>query len=126
MKYALKAQYRKNARWIFHRDAIKMIRKLKDGEGSYIWRQGISADKPDTILDQPFDESEYQNNTFSGSGLVGILGDFSYYWIVDALNFEIQVAIERYAETNQNGYFGRGETDGMVVLADAFRRVKLV
>lgn len=33
-KYHLEAQYRQNCRWIFHRDAVKMIRKLKDGEGN--------------------------------------------------------------------------------------------
>jgi len=36
---SLKAQYRKNCVWIFHRDAIKMIRKLKYGDGSYVLSQ---------------------------------------------------------------------------------------
>ena len=124
-KYTIKAQYRKRARWIFHRDALKNIRKLKDGEGNYLWRAGISSDRPDTILDLPFDESEYAPNTFTAGEYVGILGDFSYYWIADALDMQIQVLDQLYAETNQTGFIGRKETDGMPVLEEAFVRVKL-
>jgi len=37
----------------------------------------------------------------------------------------IQVLTELYAETNQNGYIGRMEVDGMPVLEEAFVRVKM-
>lgn len=124
-KYTLKAQYRKNARWIFHRDAIKNIRKLKTGEGDYIWRAGLAADRPDTILDLPFHESEYAPNTFTAGLYVGILGDFSFYWIADALDMQIQVLDQLYAATNQTGFIGRKETDAMPVLEEAFVRVTL-
>jgi len=123
----LKRQYRMNAsnRWCFHRDAIKMIRKLKDGEGNYLWRMGISDKEDDTILGHPYEESEYAPSTFTTGQYVGILGDWSQYWIADALNMEIQVVTELFAATNQNGYFCRKETDGMPILEEAFSRVKL-
>lgn len=124
-KYSLKAAYRRNARWIFHRDGIKRIRKLKSGEGDYLWRMGISSDRPDTILDLPFYESEYCPNTWSASQYVGIVGDFSFYWIADALDMEIQALTELYAESNEVGFIARKETDAMPVLAEAFSRVQL-
>ena len=124
-KYTLEAQYRTNCAWIFHRDGIKAIRKLKYGDGTYIWKAGISSDRPDTILDYPVYESEYQKNTFSASQLVGILGDYSYYWIADCLSMRIQVLTELYAATNQVGYILRAEVDGMPVHEKAFVRVKL-
>ena len=37
----------------------------------------------------------------------------------------VQRLVELYAETNQTGFIGRVETDGMPVLAEAFARVKL-
>lgn len=125
VKYKLKPGYWPNCRWIFHRDAIKQIRKLKDGEGQYIWKAGISSDRGDTILDMPVHMSEYAPNTFTTGEYVGILGDFSYYWIADALNLSIQRLDELYAETNQVGFIGRLETDGMPVLENAFVRVTL-
>lgn len=126
-KYSLKKQYRKlpDIRWAFHRDAVKMISKLKTGDGDYIWRQGISMNDPDTILGIPYEESEYCPNTFTTGLYVGILGAWSKYWIADALNMQIQVLTELYAETNQNGYIARYEGDGMPVLSEAFSRVTL-
>ncbi len=123
--YSLKAQYRKKATWIFHRDAVKKIRKLKDGEGNYIWQLGIALNKPDTILGAPYCESEYCPNTFTSGQYVGIVGDFSHYWIADALSMQIQRLIELYAATNQVGFIGRIESDGMPVLEEAFARVTL-
>lgn len=123
-KYSLKAQYQKSAEWLFHRDAVKMIRKLKDGNGDYLWKQGL-GDKTDTILELPYSMSEYAPNTFTTGLYVGLLGDLSFYWIADALGMTIQVLNELYAETGQIGYIGRMESDGMPVLEEAFARIKL-
>lgn len=123
-KYSLKAGYMQNGRWIFHRDSIKEIRKLKDGEGQYLWKAGLS-DRSDTLLELPVVMSEYAPNTFTSGQYVGIVGDFRYYWIVDALGMEIQRLVELYAETNQVGFIGRMESDGMPVLENAFARVTL-
>lgn len=124
-KYKLKAQYQKKAVWIFHRDAVKQIAKLKDGEGQYIWKVSVRDGEPDTILGRPFYMSEYAPNTFTTGLYVGIFGDFSNYLIADALSVRIQRLVELYAATNQVGFIGRLETDGMPVLAEAFARVKL-
>lgn len=123
--YKLHKQYRQGAIWAFHRDALKMIRKLKTGEGDYIWKTGIADGSPATICGFPYEESEYMPNTFTTTKYVGILGNFKYYWIVDALDMDIQVLTELYAMTNQNAYVGRKATDGAPVLEDAFVRVKL-
>jgi HK97 family phage major capsid protein len=124
-KYALKGQYQRSARWIFHRDAVGAIRKLKDGDGQYLWQPGLVVDKPDTILGLQFFMSEYAPNTFTTGKYAGILGDFSFYWIADSMEFSIQVLKELYAESNQIGYIGRMECDAQPVLPEAFVRVKL-
>jgi HK97 family phage major capsid protein len=124
-KYTLKPQYWPRARWLFHRDAMKQIAKLKDGEGQYIWRETVRVGEPDNVLGLPVFMSEYAPNTFTASQYVGILGDFSNYWIADSLRMEIQRLVELYAASNQVGLIGRLECDGMPVLAEAFVRVKL-
>ena len=123
--YSVKAQYQRTGVWIFHRDAVKMARKLKDSYGQYIWQPGLQGGQPDRILDRPFYMSEFAPNTFTTGKYVGIFGDFSKYEIADALDMTVQVLTELYAETNQNGYIGRVETDGMPVLEEAFARVTL-
>lgn len=124
-KYSIKGQYHANAAWMFHRDAVKQISKLKDGEGQYLWQPSVVAGDPDRILNMPLQMSEYVPNTFTTGQYVGILGDFSNYWIADALDMQIQRLNELYAETNQTGFIGRKETDGMPVLEEAFARIKL-
>lgn len=124
-KYALKAGYWPRARWLFHRDGVKMLAKLKDSDGRYMWQNSIQLGQPDMLDGMPLFTSEYVPNTFTAGLYVGILGDFSYYWIADALDFSIQRLNELYAATNQTGFIGRLESDGMPVLEEAFVRVKL-
>lgn len=127
--YSLKPQYRARASWIFHRDAVKQIRTLKFSIGSdavgYAWEPSVKAGEQDTILGRPVYESEYAPNTFTSALYVGIVGDFSNYWIADGTQMEMQRLVELYAATNQVGLIARRETDGMPVLAEAFARVKL-
>lgn len=124
-KYALKSQYWPNAKWLFHRDAIKRIRKCKDGHGQYLWIPGLQKNQGDMLLDSPLLVSEYAPNTFTASQYVGIYGDFRFYHIVDCLDLLIQRLVELYAEANQTGYIGRYEGDGQPVLEEAFVRLKM-
>ena len=124
-KFHLKAGYWRNADWIFHRDVIKTIAKLKDGDGQYLWRESVRAGEPDMLLGRPVLMSEFAPNTMTSGQYVGALGDFSHYWIVDAMDMAIQVLLELYAPNNQYGYIARYEGDGMPVLGEAFTRVKL-
>ncbi|MFG1873384.1 phage major capsid protein [Sphaerisporangium sp. NPDC049003] len=124
-KYTLKGQYWSKARWLFHRDLIRTIRKIKTTDGFYVWQAGLASDRPDTILDVPFIVSEWVPNTITGNNYVGMIGDFSFYWIVDALSMEVQRLVELYAESNQVGFIGRLETDAMPVLEEPFVRLKV-
>lgn len=131
MKYSLKSQYLQRARWLWHRDTLKRVRKLKDGDGNYLWASGLGPGagmqgQPATFLDLPYITSEYSPNTYTTGLYVAVLGDFSFYWIVDALDMQLQVLDQLYAETNQTGYIGRKETDGQPTLAEAFARLKLL
>lgn len=123
-KYTLKPQYWTKARWLFHRDALRAIRKLKTTDGAYVWQPGLASDQPDTILDVPFVASEFTPNTFTNGLYAGMIADFSAYWIAEALNFEVQRLVELYAESNQVGFIGRQEADAMPVMAEAFVRLK--
>jgi len=124
-KYSVKGQYHNASEWLFHRDAVKMLAKLKDGDGQYIWQPTKTLADPDMLLGRPVNMSEYVPNTFTSGLYVGLFGDFSNYWIADALDMQMQRLVELYAATNQTGLIGRMESDGMPVLAEAFARVKL-
>ncbi len=124
VKFTLKPQYWANARWLMHRDGLKRVRKLKDSTNQYLWQPGLTAGEPDRILDIPYTLSEFAPNTFTSGKYVAVLGDLRFYWIAEALSLEVQRLNELYAETNQVGYIGRLEVDGMPVLEEAFVRAK--
>ena len=129
-KYALKGAYWPRARWLFHRDAVKQIAQMRDesggaGTGQYLWYPSVREGEPDRLLGLPMGVSEYAPATFTTGLYVGILGDFSNYWIADSLALEMQRLVELYAATNQVALIGRMESDGMPVLEEAFVRVKL-
>lgn len=124
-KFALKAQYRADARWIFSSTAMKQISQLKDGEGQYLWRPGIELGTPDRLLGIPVDESEYAPSTFTTGLYVGALCNWKNYWIAELQGFDLQRLSELYAGTNQVGFLGRLYVDGAPVVGESFVRVKL-
>lgn len=123
--FNLKPQYQANATGLFHRDAVKRIRKLKDGNGQYMWQPGL-AGTPATILERPYVQSEYSPNTFTAGLYVGMFADFaSGYWIADTTYTNVQVMAELFALRQQTGYLATMETDGQPALPEAFSRLKL-
>ena len=125
-KYSVKQQYRRNAAWMMHRDMFKMLAKIKDTDGQYIWQPSVALNTPDTLLGHPAYESEFAPNTFAAEKYVAVYGDFkSGYWICDADGMNIQVLDQLYATTNQIGYLFDYFGDGAPVLGEAFARVKL-
>lgn len=121
----LKSKYDSKAKWLMHRNLITMARKLKTSDLQYIWQPGLAGGVQPTILGKPYLLSEWAPSTYTSGLYVALYGDFSYYWIADALNMEMQVLKELYAATNQIGYIGRYEGDGQPVLEEAFVRAKL-
>lgn len=124
-KFALKGQYWSRAAWMFHRDGVKQISKLKDAENRYLWEVSTQIGEPDRLLGIPVKMSEYMPNTFTTGLYVGIIGDFSFYHIAEDMTFSVQRLNELFAGNNQVGFIGRQSLDGMPVLAEAFARVKL-
>lgn len=125
-KYAVKGQYMRNASWVMHRDLVKMISKIKDGEGQYIWQPSVQAGQPDRLLGAPVYMSEYAPNTMTTGKYVAVYGDFKNgYWVCDSDGLYITVLDQLYALGNQMGYIVEYFGDGAPVLPEAFARVKL-
>lgn len=124
--FSLKEQYQANASWLFHRLVAKAIRKIKDGQGQYMWESSLRAGIPDTLLGRPVIQSEFAPSTLTTGQYVGVVGDFKKYIIVDDVGLmEVERLKEKYATENQDGFICRAAADGQPVLGEAFARVKL-
>ena len=51
--YSLRAPYRRKSAFIMNDATVKALRKLKNGNGDYIWQPSVTAGQPDTLLNRP-------------------------------------------------------------------------
>lgn len=56
--YALKAGYRRNARWMMNKATLAGVRKFRNAEGDYIWQPGLQMGEPARLAGYPVVEME--------------------------------------------------------------------
>ncbi|QNE05419.1 phage major capsid protein [Croceicoccus marinus] len=81
-KYALTAPYRQNARWLMNSQTAATIAKLKDGDGNYLWREGLTADEPARLLGRPVTIDEAMPD-IAGNAYPVAFGDFASGYLVN-------------------------------------------
>lgn len=118
--YSLKSPYRKSAVFIMNDATVKAMRKLKDGNGQYIWQPSITAGQPDTILNRPVKTSAYAPILGTAAKTIAF-GDFSYYWVADRQGRSFQRLNELYAATGQVGFRATQRVDGKLILSEAIK-----
>jgi len=121
--YSLKSPYRKNATFIMNDATVKAIRKLKDGNGNYIWQPSLTAGTPDTILNRPVATSTYVPTIASAAKTIAF-GDFGYYWVADRQGRAFKRLNELYATTGQVGFMATQRVDGKLILPEAIKVLK--
>ena len=122
--YSLKSPYRKNAVFITNDATIKNIRKLKDGNGQYLWQPSVTAGQPDTLLNRPLKTSAYVPVIAAAAKTIAF-GDFSYYWVADRQGRAFQRLNELYAATGQVGFKATQRVDGKLILAEAIKVLQM-
>jgi HK97 family phage major capsid protein len=122
--YSLKSPYRKNAVFVMNDATVKAIRKLKDGNGQYLWQPSITSGQPDTILNRPVKTSAYVPTIASAKKTIAF-GDFGYYWVADRQGRSFQRLNELYAATGQVGFKATQRVDGKLILAEAIKVLQM-
>lgn len=122
--YSLRSPYRKKAVWVLNDSTVKALRKLKDGNGNYIWQPSVSAGVPDTILNRPYKTSSYVPEISAGKKCMAF-GDFSYYWIADRSGRTFKRLNELFAMTGQVGFLAMERLDGKLILPEAIKTLKV-
>ncbi len=118
--YDLPPQYRQRAKFIMRSTSERDIRKLKDGNGDYLWQPGLQLGQPATLLSYPILSTEFAPAI--GAGTIPILfGDLFTYWIYDRTGMTMQRLDERYAEQGLIGFVGTRRLAGQPVQPRAWR-----
>ena len=121
--YSLRAPYRRNAVFIMNDATVKALRKLKDGQGQYLWQPSITASTPDTILNRPVYTSGFMPTLATGNKTI-LFGDLGYYWVADREGRSFKRLNELYAPTGQVGFLASQRVDGKLILPEAVKVLK--
>ena len=122
--YSLKSPYRRNAKWLMNEATISAIRKLKDGNGVFMWQPSLQAGEPDRLLGHELYTSPYVP-TMDSDALTIAFGDFKNYWIADRSGRTVQRLNELYSTNGQVGFVATERVDGKVILAEGIKLMKM-
>lgn len=122
--YSLRAPYRNKAVWLLNDSTVNAIRKLKDGNGNYIWQPSVKEGEPDRILNRPYRTSIYVPEIAAGNRVMAF-GDYSHYWIADRQGRSFKRLNELYATTGQVGFLASERVDGKLILSEAVKTLDI-
>ena len=124
LQHSLKSGYRRKAAFIMNDSTIKAVRKLKDGQGQYLWQPSIREGVPDMLLNTKIYMSNYMPQVEAGKKVI-LFGDYSYYWLADREGRTLQRLNELYAMTDQVGFKLTERLDGRLILPEAVKVLKM-
>lgn len=122
--YSLKSPYRKKAVWVLNEQTVKVLRKIKDNTGNFIWQPSVSAGLPDTILNRPYVTSVYAPTIAAGAKVIAF-GDYSYYWVADRQGRSLKRLNELFAMNGQVGFLASQRVDGKLILPEAVKTLTI-
>jgi HK97 family phage major capsid protein len=121
--YTLKTGYRRNASWVLNSMTLPVIRKLKNVDGDYLWRPGLDAGEPSTLLAKPIVENDDMPVVAAGS-LAIAFGDFKRgYTIADVRG--TRVLRDPFTNKPYVGFYTTKRVGGGVMDSNAIKLLKI-
>lgn len=79
--YSLPAEYSQGAGFMMNRKTLAAVRKLKDGQGNYLWQPSYQQDQPSTLCGYPVYEVADMPDV-AANALCIAFGDFSRAYLI--------------------------------------------
>lgn len=117
--FSLDRKYRGDAVWLMNDETAYKLRRLKDGDGMYLWNNADS-----TILGKPVVTANDMPDIGAGACPVAF-GNLSYYWLVLRTPVSVKVLKEWLAVDDQLGYIATQLMDGKLVRKDAVKLLQI-
>jgi HK97 family phage major capsid protein len=124
LQHSVNAAYRRSpfCRWMFADTTMSVIRRLKDGQGNYLWQMGdVRVGQPDQILGKPYSINDDVPAIATGNRTV-LFGDFSRYVVRKVGGPLVLTARERFLP--KLGIMGLMRFDGRLLDDFAVRHLR--
>jgi len=124
LEHSIDPAYRNaNCRFMFNDGTLKLLRKIKDSEGNYIWQPAdVRTGGPATILGYGYAVNQAMADVGTANKSV-VFGDMSRYVVRRVREFAAKRLVERYADFYQVGFLGFGRFDGELLDAGAVKHM---
>jgi HK97 family phage major capsid protein len=111
LKHSVDPAYRKGAGFMLNDQILLALKKLKDGQGRYLWQAGLAGGVPDMIDNDPITINQSMDSTIASGKKTVAYGLLSKYKIRDVSEVRLRRLVERYADQDQEGFvmFYRGD-----------------
>lgn len=121
----LPAFYRNRGAWMMNAKTIGAVRKLKDADGNYLWRDSLVEGNPPTLLGRPVVDAPDMPDIEAASTPIAF-GDFAEaYRIVDRIGLQVLRDPYSLATKGLVRFHARRRTGGRVVKAEAIRKLSM-
>lgn len=125
LMYSLPATFRAAGTWVMNGSTLAEVRKLKDGDGRYLWQPSYQAGQPETILGRPVVEAVDMPDIAEDAEPI-IFGDFKRgYRIYDRLSLAILADPYTQRVNGLMRYHARRRVGAGVVRPTAFRKLAM-
>jgi HK97 family phage major capsid protein len=116
LEHSVDPSYRSNgARFMFHDNTLKVLKKLKDSQGRPLWRPGVTGGDPADVLGYGYTINQHMA-TMAANAKSIVFGDFKKYLIRDVMAVTLfRFADSKYLEKGQVGFLAWSRHDGDVI-----------
>jgi HK97 family phage major capsid protein len=129
--HSVAPQYRASPRfrWLVSDTALKVIRKLKDTAGYYVFSPAAAINQtnvvglPGTIYGVPYSVGQYVPTATSAGNRYAIVGDFNYFEIFDRTGMTSMVDPYSGAVNHLVNLYVYTRTDSHIMLPEAFAAI---
>lgn len=123
LQHALKPVYRNGAAWLMNDATLATIRKMKDGDGNYIWVPGLKDGAPDTLLGKPVEIDDNVDDIGAGKYPIFFANFKRAYLIIDRQG--VRVLRDPYTSKPYVLFYTTKRVGGGIVMYEAIKALKV-
>jgi HK97 family phage major capsid protein len=123
LEHSVDPAYRSDpsCRWMLRDSTLKLLRKLKDAEGNYIWQPAdVRSGAPASLLGYPYSINQAMAAVGASARSV-VFGPMNRYIVRRVRELAVKRLVERFAEAHQVGFLGFARFDGELLDANAIK-----
>lgn len=112
LEHSVDPSRRNNAGYMLHDTILAGVRKLKDGNGQYLWQSNANSGMPDTLNARRFWINQAMASSMTSGAKTLLFGQFRQYKVRQVGQMKLQRLVERRAEYNQDVFIAYMRADG--------------